>query len=48
MEWHIFVARTGFRVEVNVPNLLMFTEENAVDLHYVGRFVVTVGGGENI
>jgi hypothetical protein len=33
---------------LNVPNLRMYTEENAVDLQYMGRVVVTVGGRENM
>jgi hypothetical protein len=33
---------------LNVLHLLMYTEENAVDLHYVSRVIVTVGGRENI
>jgi hypothetical protein len=33
---------------LNVPNLLMLTEEYAVDLHCVSIFIVTVGGEGNI
>jgi hypothetical protein len=44
LEWKLAVVNYC----LNVPNLLMFIEENAFDMHYVGRVIVTVGDMGNI